>query len=262
VRGEFGLPTRVHFTPFQRIVNVLEVFRDSSWKAPTAKQLEELLHDTAVKKLAPSLDPFGLATTDHDAPFQCSVSVRGMCGEPALTEPTAKQLEELTHEMLASPPACGPVIVDHDVPFQRSYTRCPDWFGSSGAEKPIAKQLVALTHEICASSVLRYGPFGLGSRDHVAPSRRSKRVCVPSGLGCGSYEPTAKQCVASGHDTLESCESNTPGGFALCAMTNPPAALAGVAPANPIPVRSNVATTTCVAVRTRPERSPICPDPR
>src|SRR5579862_9119528 len=65
---------------------------------PTAKQLDELVHETELRSSLPGPLEAGAATIDQLAPFQCS-------NRPA---PTAKQSDTLEHDTSARSPCGGP----------------------------------------------------------------------------------------------------------------------------------------------------------
>ena len=63
-----------HVVPFQRSMSVL-IADDDAEEIPTAKQLVVVGHDTSASELPIAPEALGLATIDHFAPFQCSMSV-------------------------------------------------------------------------------------------------------------------------------------------------------------------------------------------
>src|SRR6185503_7534621 len=89
-------------------------------ESPAAKHKVALGHDTArsLGKVSPA--GLGLATIDHEVPFQRSMRVRGVMPLSAL--PTAKQLVELRHvtsssALFSAPDGFGLGTIDHVEPF-------------------------------------------------------------------------------------------------------------------------------------------------
>ncbi len=87
--------------------------------SPTAEQSEVVGHDTA-NSSAEEPAGFGLATLDHAAPFQCSVSVF-VAPEVVVYEPTAKQpirgcTRDLRGRLCEACATSG--AIDHADPFQ------------------------------------------------------------------------------------------------------------------------------------------------
>ena len=124
-----GLATIDHLAPSQRSTSVL-LADDDVEELPTAKQLVVVGHDTSASELPDALAALGLATIDHVAPFQCSISVFVIwVGENASTEPTAKHDVTPRHETELSVGwlllvRSGLATIDHAVPFQRSISGC------------------------------------------------------------------------------------------------------------------------------------------
>ena len=71
---ESGLATIDQLVPFQRSMSVL-VADDAVEELPTAKQFVVVGHDTSASALPIAPEALGLATIDHFAPFQYSISV-------------------------------------------------------------------------------------------------------------------------------------------------------------------------------------------
>ena len=250
----FGLGTIDHVAPLRRSINVL-LTDDGGRAAPTAKQPVALVHATP-ERMLDCAAAFGLARTDHDDPFQDSVSV---CAVPDVLKrrPTAVQLALLIHDtperaLLAKSGAFGLVIVDHCTPFHRSVKVRYESSTPGRSYSPTAKQCVALEHEISASLKFWSVPNGSDggsstvSCDQTEPFHRPENDCsalpsmVPDSKG---YVPTARQLVALEHDT----EVKAPGklGFETtdhcapqCTINEPvPTAKQFAAPGHETPVK-------------------------
>jgi len=142
-RAGLGFDATDHFDPSHWRISAL-LMGESVTYSPTAMQCRLDVHDTPFSKF-PSPSPaelgvgtFGLDTTDHRLPFQCSTSVRPMATESpgAGTRywPTATQNVLLVHdtevsELVRAPAAVafGLGTIDQADPSHRSIKVLPPW---------------------------------------------------------------------------------------------------------------------------------------
>jgi hypothetical protein len=120
-------------------------------------QLEELVHETPFKMFSIG-ERFGVDSTDHFVPFQCSARFRSS-PEVMILKPTAVQLEALVHttpssELEGKPAGLGGYSAFHLDPFQCSakagvLADVPgEWY------PPTAMQLVGLPQATASKTAL------------------------------------------------------------------------------------------------------------
>jgi hypothetical protein len=119
-----GPETIDHVLPFHRSINTL-LWAELSMDSPTAKHWEAFVHAMPdnVEKCTPA--GLGLGTTDHDVPFQRSISVALSELLVGVVRPTAKHVVALAHatsdsSLCRAPAGSALGTIDQLVPFQCS----------------------------------------------------------------------------------------------------------------------------------------------
>jgi hypothetical protein len=166
---------------------------------PRLRQKDGSVQLTACRFNCPPLPP-GLATVDHDEPFQSSLSVWVAADPSAVLEPTARQNVVVGHDtelrwLLESPP-CGLGTVDQPEPFHCSTNVFVEKVEVLRYD-PTAMQKVLETHDTWRR-VGRSGAAGSELAVQPEPFHTAIPLSTPRRW---SRDPTAAQKFPPAHET-------------------------------------------------------------
>src|SRR6266540_2133643 len=169
---------------------------------PTAQTSSAETAVTPVRKLFPFVvgKGFGLGTTLHEVPFQCSASVAFVTPTAPTAQASVGDFAATPRRSLRSEPTFGLASTDHLAPFQCSVSvRSTDpttW-------NPTAHASVVESAETAFNSLFKFPLLGLLRARHVAPSKCSISVLKANDDGPRNL-PTAHTSEAVFAETPES----------------------------------------------------------